>query len=72
VPAGTADGSVQRLRGEGPEKLSGAGRSDLHYRLRVQIPKSLTKEQEEAFDRLSQVTNGNPRAELLDRARKEV
>ena len=72
VPAGTGDGSVQRLRGEGPAKLSGAGRGDLRYRFRVQIPKSLTQEQQEAFDRLSEVMNGNPRAELLDRARREV
>ena len=46
VPAGTTDGSVQRLRGEGPAKLSGSGRGDIHYRFRVQIPKSLTKEQQ--------------------------
>ena len=48
VPAGTTDGSVQRLRGEGPPKLSGRGRGDIHYRFQVQIPKSLTKEQQEA------------------------
>jgi molecular chaperone DnaJ len=72
VPAGTTDGSVQRLRGEGPAKLSGSGREDIHYRFRVQIPKSLTKEQSEAFERLNDVMNGNPRADLLDRARKEV
>jgi molecular chaperone DnaJ len=72
VPAGTSDGAVQRLRGEGPAKLSGSGRSDIHYRLRVQIPKSLTEEQREAFDRLGEVMNGNPRAQLLDQARKEV
>jgi molecular chaperone DnaJ len=72
VPAGTADGSVQRLRSEGPAKLAGSGRGDIHYRLRVQIPKTLTQEQQEAFERLGEVMNGNPRAEMLDRARKEV
>jgi molecular chaperone DnaJ len=72
VPEGTSDGSVQRLRSEGPAKLSGSGRGDIHYRLRVQIPKTLTAEQSAAFDRLGEVMNGNPRAELLDRARKEV
>ena len=63
---------MQRLRGEGPSKLSGGGRGDIHYRFRVEIPKSLTKEQREAMDELSKVMNGNPRAELLDRARKEA
>jgi molecular chaperone DnaJ len=72
VPAGTEDGSVQRLRGEGPEKLSGKGRGDIHYRLHIEIPKSLTKEQKQAVEQLSKVMNGNPRADLLSRARKEA
>ena len=63
---------MQRLRGEGPAKLSGSGRGDIHYRFRVQIPKSLNDEQREAIDQLSEVMNGNPRADLLDRARREV
>jgi molecular chaperone DnaJ len=69
IPAGTRDGSVQRLRGEGPPRLSGRGRGDIHYRFRVEIPKSLTKEQREAMEQLAQVMNGNPRSELLSRAR---
>jgi len=72
VPAGTQDGSVQRLRGEGPPKLSGKGRGDIHYRFHIEIPKSLTKEQKQAVEQLSQVMNGNPRADLLSRARKEA
>jgi molecular chaperone DnaJ len=72
VPAGTQDGSVQRLRGEGPEKLSGKGRGDIHYRFHIEIPKSLTKEQKQAVEQLSKVMNGNPRADLLSRARNEA
>jgi molecular chaperone DnaJ len=72
VPAGTSEGNVQRLRGEGPAKLSGGGRGDIHYRFKIEIPKSLTNEQRAAMDALSEVMNGNPRAELLDRARKEA
>jgi molecular chaperone DnaJ len=71
VPAGTRDGSVQRLRGEGPPKLSGRGRGDIHYRFRIEIPESLTEDQREALDKLADVMNGNPRAELLARARAE-
>jgi molecular chaperone DnaJ len=69
IPAGTRDGSVQRLRGEGPPKLSGHGRGDIHYRFRIEIPKSLTKEQREAVERLAETMNGDPRSELLARAR---
>jgi molecular chaperone DnaJ len=72
VPAGTSDGSVQRLRDEGPEKLSGRGRGDIHYRFRIEVPKSLTEEQKEAVEHLSKVMNGNPRADLLARAGREA
>jgi molecular chaperone DnaJ len=68
VPAGTRDGSLQRLRGEGPAQLSGRGRGDIHYRFRIEVPKSLTKEQKQAVEELSKVMNGNPRADLLKRA----
>jgi molecular chaperone DnaJ len=69
IPAGTRDGSVQRLRGEGPPKLSGSGHGDIHYRFRIEIPKSLNDEQRQAMERLAEVMNGDPRSELLARAR---
>jgi molecular chaperone DnaJ len=68
VPAGTQDGAVQRLRGVGAPKLSGRGHGDIHYRFRVVIPKSLSKEQQEAIEKLAEVMNGDPREELLARA----
>jgi molecular chaperone DnaJ len=70
IPAGTQDGSIQRLRGEGPPRLSGRGRGDIHYRVRVEIPKTLTKEQRQAIEQLALVMNGDPRADLLSRARQ--
>jgi molecular chaperone DnaJ len=65
VPAGTQHGTVQRLRGEGPPKLSGRGRGDIHYRLSIEVPDSLSKEQAEIVDELATVMNGNPRERLL-------
>lgn len=65
VPAGTKHGTVQRLRGEGPPKLGGKGRGDIHYRFVIDVPKDLTKEQRKAVDALSKVMNGNPRAGLF-------
>jgi molecular chaperone DnaJ len=72
VPAGTHHGTVQRLRGEGPPKLGGgarAGRGDIHYRFVIDVPASLSQEQSEAVEKLSQVMNGNPRAKLFAQAR---
>ena len=68
VPAGTKHGTVQRLRGEGPPRLSGKGRGDIHYRFVIEVPGSLSPEQQDAVDRLSQVMNGDPRARLFEQA----
>jgi molecular chaperone DnaJ len=65
VPPGTAHGTVQRLRGEGPPKLGGKGRSDIHYRFVIDVPKTLSKEQKAAVDQLSKVMNGDPRERLF-------
>ncbi len=65
VPPGTQHGTVQRLRGEGPPRLSGRGRGDIHYRLSIDVPSSLSKEQAEVVDELATVIDGNPRERLL-------
>jgi molecular chaperone DnaJ len=65
VPAGTQHGTVQRLRNEGPPKLKGKGRGDIHYRLSIEVPSDLSKEQAEVVDELATVIDGNPRERLL-------
>ncbi len=54
---GTAHGTVQRLRGEGPPK-PGSGRKggstksgDIHYRFVLDVPQELTSEQRKAVER---------------------
>ena len=67
VAPGTKHGTVQRLRGEGPSRLNGKGRGDIHYRFVIDVPRSLSPEQQDAMDKLSQVMNGDPRADLFAR-----
>jgi molecular chaperone DnaJ len=68
VAAGTRHGTVQRLRGEGAPRPKG-GRGDIRYRLEIEVPKRLSKEQREATERLAETFNGsNPRSELLRKA----
>src|SRR3954453_16000366 len=69
VAPGTQHGTIQRLRGEGPPRLNGKGRGDIHYRLQVDVPSSLSKEQEAAVNELANVMNGNPRERLFGRTR---
>ena len=69
VKPGTKPGTVQRLRGEGPPRLGGkSSRGDIHYRFVLDVPDSLTDEQQSAVDALAAVMNGNPRARLFERA----
>jgi molecular chaperone DnaJ len=70
VRPGTASGTVQRLRGEGPPKLgagkgSQAPRGDIHYRFVIDVPQNLSKEQESAIEELSKTLDGDPRAGLF-------
>ncbi len=68
VPRGTKHGTVQRLRAEGPPRLGGKGRGDIHYRFVIDVPASLSPEQSDAIDKLSEVMDRNPRDELFAQA----
>jgi molecular chaperone DnaJ len=65
VPPGTRPGTVQRLRGLGPQRFGKPGRGDIHYRFILDLPDRLTAEQEAAVDGLAKVFNGNPREKLF-------
>jgi molecular chaperone DnaJ len=68
VAPGTKHGTVQRLRGEGPPKLGGKGaahRGDIHYKFVIDVPATLSAEQSEAVEKLSEVMDGDPRARLF-------
>jgi molecular chaperone DnaJ len=77
VRPGTAHGTVQRLRGEGPPKLGSGGRGgtpekgDIHYRFLIDVPEQLTDEQGAAVSALADALNGeDPRAQLFEKAAK--
>ncbi len=65
VPAGTRSGTVQRLRGEGPPRLGAKGRGDIHYRFVIDVPATLSREQSDAVDKLSELMHDDPRSDLL-------
>lgn len=69
IAPGTRSGTVHRLRGEGPPRTDGSGRTDIRYRIEIDLPKDLSPEQRAAVAELAEVLNGgDPRAELLRRA----
>jgi molecular chaperone DnaJ len=69
VPAGTQHGTVQRLRAEGPPKPGGRGRGDILYRLEIEVPRDLTREQKAALGDFAKAMNDHdPRERLLREA----
>jgi molecular chaperone DnaJ len=52
IPAGTQSGAEFRIRGKGIRHLNSHARGDLYVHVRVEVPKSLTKEQKKLFEQL--------------------
>jgi DnaJ-class molecular chaperone len=61
VPPGSQDGRTLRVRGRGAPKLNGGGKGDLLARVRVNVPKKLTKAEREAIEELQKVSKDDPR-----------
>ena len=53
VPAGTQTGSVFRLRGKGMPRLQGIGSGDLHAKVKIKTPSSLTDRQKQLLEALA-------------------
>ncbi len=67
IPAGTTDGTVQRLRGEGPPRAAGGGRNDIRYRIGIDVPSDLSREQREAVDAMAEAFSGAEERDKLIR-----
>jgi curved DNA-binding protein len=61
VPAGSSSGRRLRLRGQGLPGPRG-GHGDLYAQIKIVVPKKLSSEERELFERLAEVSKFNPRA----------
>ena len=69
VAPGTSDGVMLRVRGRGaPIAGEGDKRGSLLARVRIVVPKKLTKAQRDALDKLAALSGPNPRDELMRKA----
>src|SRR5919199_1864278 len=65
VPAGSEEGKLLRIRGRGAPRLNGQGRGDVLARIRISVPKKLTKAEREKLEELRKVERRNPREGLV-------
>jgi len=61
VPAGSESGKLLRVKGHGAPRLKGGGKGDLLARVKVTVPKKLTKVEREALEGYQKVSRENPR-----------
>lgn len=58
IPSGTQPGITMRLKGKGVPHIHGTGRGDQYVRIKVLIPKSLTKKQKELLEEFDGESSG--------------
>ena len=61
IPQGTESGEKVRIPGKGYKKASGT-RGDLVAEIKIMIPKKLTEEEKNMFEKLNEISNFNPRS----------
>jgi molecular chaperone DnaJ len=66
IPSGTESGKLLRVKGRGAPHLKGNGRGDLLARVKVSIPKKLTKAEREALEGYQKVSRENPRERFVE------
>ena len=66
VPSGSESGKLLRVKGRGVPHLKGNGRGDLLARLKVTVPKKLTKAEREALEGYQKVSRETPREQFAE------
>jgi DnaJ-class molecular chaperone len=64
VKPGSQEGTLLRIRGQGAPKLNAGGKGDLLARLRLRVPKKVSKQEKQALEELQKTQREDPREAL--------
>lgn len=65
IPAGTSGGTTFRLGGQGFPAFGNHPAGDLYMKVQIVIPKNLSDEERQLYQRLSELRHENPRTSLI-------
>ncbi|MDZ4784646.1 MAG: molecular chaperone DnaJ [bacterium] len=63
IPPGTTSGKVFRLKNRGVKVLGTNSRGDQHVRVVIEVPRKISKEEEELLNKLSEIRRNSPNSE---------
>jgi len=56
IPSGTEDGKLLRIKGRGAPRLKGSGKGDVLARIKIEVPKRISKKQRELLEQLQKAS----------------
>jgi molecular chaperone DnaJ len=66
VKPGTQSGSLLRLRGKGYPRVRGNGRGDFIIRIKIDIPKKVSRQEKELMGKMSTLNDGDLRKDIFN------
>ncbi len=70
IPAGTQNGTQFRLRGKGVKDIRGGDQGDQFVQVHVEIPKKLSREEKELYEKLRSVSRKNEKESVFEKFKK--
>lgn len=70
IPAGTQNNTQFRLRGKGVKDLRGSDQGDQYVQVSVEIPKKLSREEKELYEKLRTASRKNEKESVFDKFKK--
>jgi len=72
VKPGTQSGSLLRMRGKGYPRVKGNGRGDFIVRIKIDVPRKISKQEKEIIEKISMLNTEELRKDIFNRAKDVI